>query len=137
MFRAHFGIGQSDTIKNVTILWPSGIIQTGSNIPSDQILRIVESELMTTDCNRNCVDDLEDISVGNSTDFNENGIPDSCECFSDFDDNGQVDVHDFLLLISTWEYISTPEDPLETDLNNDGIVDIHDLLVLIAQFGPC
>jgi len=137
MFRAHFGIGQSDTIKNVTILWPSGIIQTGSNIPSDQILRIVESELMTTDCNRNCVDDLEDISVGNSTDFNENGIPDSCECFSDFDDNGQVDVHDFLLLISTWEYISTPEDPLETDLNNDGIVDIHDLLVLISQFGPC
>ena len=137
MFRAHFGLGLSETIENLTIIWPSGIVQTGTNIPSDQILRIVESTFMTTDCNRNCVDDAEDIISGYSLDTNGNGIPDSCECLADFDNDGQVDVHDILALISTWEYVSTPENPLETDLNGDGIVNIHDLLILIEQYGTC
>ena len=79
----------------------------------------------------------EDIISGYSLDTNGNGIPDSCECLADFDNDGQVDVHDILALISTWEYVSTPENPLETDLNGDGIVNIHDLLILIEQYGTC
>ncbi|MBT4584891.1 MAG: CRTAC1 family protein, partial [Phycisphaerae bacterium] len=80
MFRTHFGLGQSTTINEVTITWPSGIVQTTTNFAVDQILRIVESDVFAIDCNRNCVDDYYDIIDGTSTDFDENGIPDECDC---------------------------------------------------------
>ena len=38
----HFGLGNSDTIKQVEIRWPSGIIQTLSDVKADQILSITE-----------------------------------------------------------------------------------------------
>ena len=137
MFRAHFGLADSDSVEEVTILWPSGIVQRGDNISSDQILRIVEGTVLTQDCNRNCVDDAADITDGTSYDSNSNGIPDECECTADFDSDGDVDVRDLLELVSYWELVSTPEDALETDLTEDGIVNIHDLLLLIEQFGDC
>ena len=137
MFRAHFGLADSDSVEEVTILWPSGIVQRGDNISSDQILRIVEGTVLTQDCNRNCVDDAADITDGTSYDSNSNGIPDECECTGDFDSDGDVDVRDLLELVSHWELVSTPEDALETDLTEDGIVNIHDLLLLIEQFGDC
>lgn len=137
MFRAHFGLADSDTVEEVTILWPSGIVQRADNISSDQILRIVEGTVLTQDCNRNCVDDAADITDGTSYDSNSNGIPDECECTADFDSDGDVDVRDLLELVSYWELVSTPEDALETDLTEDGIVNIHDLLLLIEQFGDC
>ena len=80
MFRAHFGLGTSQVIYQLTIYWPSGIVQTAFNIESDRIIRIVESTVYAEDCNRNCVDDYDDIADGTSTDFDNNGIPDECDC---------------------------------------------------------
>ena len=137
MFRAHFGIAESTIIEDLTIHWPSGIVQRASNLPSDQIMRIVEDTVLTQDCNRNCVDDAADIKDGISYDSNGNGIPDECECTADFDSDGDVDVRDLLELISFWEFTSPPDDPLAVDLTLDGIVNIHDLLLLIEQFGDC
>ena len=137
MFRAHFGLFDSDVIDELTILWPSGIVQTATGIQVDQILRIVESDVFALDCNRNCVDDAKDISEGLSVDFNFNGIPDECECMADFDDDGTVDVHDLLFLISTWGELSSPENPVATDLDGNGVVAVHDLLLAVGAYGPC
>ena len=137
MLRAHFGLASSETIDEVTILWPSGLMQTSTDVEVDQILRVVESDVFALDCNRNCVDDALDITEGSSLDVNYNGIPDECECMADFDNNGQVAVHDLLILIGTWGEISTPENPVETDLDGNGVVAVHDLLLAVGAYGPC
>jgi hypothetical protein len=137
MFRAHFGLESSTTIDEVTITWPSGIVQTTSDLEVDQILRVVESDNFAMDCNRNCIDDFIDIIDGTSYDSDDNGIPDECECSADFDVDGDVDTHDLLYMISFWENTSTPDNPLPADLNGDGVINIQDLLLLIVQFGDC
>jgi hypothetical protein len=38
----HFGLGKNTTAATVTIDWPSGIVQTLTNVTADQILNIVE-----------------------------------------------------------------------------------------------
>jgi enediyne biosynthesis protein E4 len=40
--RAHFGIGGDDSVKTVEIRWPSGIVQTLSNVHGGQYLRVDE-----------------------------------------------------------------------------------------------
>ena len=80
MFRAHFGIGESDVIEELTIIWPSGTVQITTSLEADQIIRVVESHDFALDCNRNCIDDYYDILDGTSTDLDGNGIPDECDC---------------------------------------------------------
>jgi hypothetical protein len=137
MMRVHFGLGASDIVDEVTIQWPSGIIQSTSGLQVDQLLRVVEDEVFAYDCNRNCVDDSVDIVQGFSLDVNANDIPDECECLADFDGNGNVNIHDLLNLISQWGATSTPKDPLQEDLDGDGTVDVTDLMIVISQFGDC
>ena len=40
--RVHFGMGTEKVAQTITIRWPSGILQTLSNIPGDQFLQIDE-----------------------------------------------------------------------------------------------
>jgi len=40
----HFGLGAAKSVDEVEIRWPSGIVQTLRNIPSNQLLRIQESK---------------------------------------------------------------------------------------------
>jgi hypothetical protein len=40
--RAHFGLGSATQARQVQIEWPSGTVQTLSNIEADQILTVVE-----------------------------------------------------------------------------------------------
>ena len=42
MLSAHFGLGSSMSIDIIEIQWPSGIIQTLTNIPANQILEVTE-----------------------------------------------------------------------------------------------
>lgn len=41
----HFGLGDDDTIKKLTIRWPRGQVQTLENLPADHLLTISEPEL--------------------------------------------------------------------------------------------
>lgn len=43
MKTAHFGVGKYKTIDELIILWPSGIVQTLTNIPANQRLRVSET----------------------------------------------------------------------------------------------
>ena len=40
--RLHFGLGSASSAKQITLRWPSGQSQTLTNVPADQILKIVE-----------------------------------------------------------------------------------------------
>ena len=133
MFRVHFGLGSSVTILDITIRWPSGIVQSVAGVSSDQIIRVVEDEnVFAFDCNRNCVDDSVDIADGTSEDVNNNGIPDECECIADLDGDGSVNVADLLTIIDNWGESSS-----HGDLDGDHFVGIQDLLLLIGLWGSC
>jgi enediyne biosynthesis protein E4 len=45
--RVHFGLGRETTAKTVEIHWPSGVIQTLSNVHADQILAVDEPKAAT------------------------------------------------------------------------------------------
>jgi hypothetical protein len=40
--RVHFGLGKSKTVKEIEILWPSGIRQLLHDVPADQVLQVQE-----------------------------------------------------------------------------------------------
>ena len=112
MFRTHFGLGGSTAIKEVTILWPSGTVQTTTNLETNQIIRIVESHNFALDCNRNCVDDFDDIQNGTSADTNGDGVPDECDCTPTVDCNENC-INDSLDI----------QNGTSTDNNGNGIPD--------------
>ena len=41
--RVHFGLGRDKVVKEITLRWPSGTVQTLHNVKADQILRVTES----------------------------------------------------------------------------------------------
>jgi hypothetical protein len=84
------------------------------------------------DCNGNNQADACDIATGESTDVNNNGIPDECECPADVNDDGAVNVGDMLLVLAAWGLPGGP-----ADLNLDGIVDVADLLIILSSWGDC
>jgi len=57
----------------------------------------------------------------------------ACKCPADLDDDGNVGINDFLLVLSMWG--SDPGGP--PDFDGDGDVGINDLLFLLARWGPC
>ncbi|MDX1636342.1 MAG: CRTAC1 family protein [Balneolaceae bacterium] len=42
--RLHFGLGSNETVQQISVAWPSGVVQTIENIDSNQILTIEEGE---------------------------------------------------------------------------------------------
>ena len=42
--RVHFGLGPESSVQKVEIRWPSGILQTLSDVKADQILEVDEPQ---------------------------------------------------------------------------------------------
>jgi hypothetical protein len=85
------------------------------------------------DCNGDQIGDVCAIREGLSEDCNENGIPDDCECLSDFDGSGNVGVVDLLRLLGAWG----PCNGCPEDIDCSGYVGVTDLLALLGAWGPC
>jgi len=43
--RVHFGLGGDTLVKEITLRWPSGTVQTLHNVKADQILKVTEGAL--------------------------------------------------------------------------------------------
>jgi len=41
-FMCHFGLGQETVIPTVTINWPSGLVETFTNVAADQVINVIE-----------------------------------------------------------------------------------------------
>ncbi len=86
---------------------------------------IMELPVSGLDCNANEIDDLVDILLGNASDSNGNGVPDSCEslCLGDFNNDGGVDGDDVIAFFSAWD-----AGIITADVNQDGGVDGDDVI---------
>lgn len=86
----------------------------------------------SADCDGDGIVDRGAISQGLAVDFNCNGIPDSCECVGDLDQNGAVEAPDLSLLLMNWGSSGGI-----ADLNRSGVVDAADLVMLLSRWGSC
>jgi hypothetical protein len=102
---------------------------------SSGIVRLLPGLPPNPDCNHNAIRDACEISGGLETDFNSNGVPDSCErtCPADFNASGSIDTQDILDFISRWF-----TGQLATDFNSSSGLDIQDIFdYLNAWFTGC
>ena len=137
MLRIHFGLADSLVIAELAIEWPSGITHSISNVNANQIIRIVEDEFeFAFDCNRNCQNDAFEIEIGEQLDINQNGIPDDCECLSDFNQDGVTGVDDLLIFLAHWGPVHGGDYSI-CDLDGNEVVNVDDLLLFIANWGDC
>jgi len=61
----------------------------------------------------------------------------SAPCY-DFDNSGQVDLPDVVLVAGCWRMTDEDPDCAPYDLNNDGIINIVDIMMVAAHWGePC
>ncbi len=64
--RIHFGLAQNETVSELAIHWPSGIVQKLRDVPVNQVLRVVEEGVQTSlpgDVNQDGQVDMLDILV--------------------------------------------------------------------------
>ena len=91
----------------------------------------------SADCNNDGIVDYGQILLGQLSDLNANGIPDTCEasCSSvDLDSSGTIDGADLGTLLANWGVVAagTP-----ADIDGDGTVGGADLGLLLSFWGPC
>ena len=109
----------------------SDIDQDGDGVP-DNLDNCYLYNPDQADCNNNEIGDVCDIADGISEDINSDSIPDECQCLSDANGDGYVNVTDLLAVIDQWGLTDSP-----ADVTSDGIVNVSDLLLIISNWGPC
>ena len=89
---------------------------------------------LQADCNNNGLGDVCEIAAG-TPDFNNDTIPDTCQCLADLVINHEVNGADLGALLAFWGPVN-PALP-SADINRDGLVNGADLGYLLANWGPC
>lgn len=95
---------------------------------------------LLSDCDRNGVDDAEELSP--STDTDDDGMLDCCEgpnCDPDYNQDSVADQDDIACLIAIISGGNTCESPLDPDFNHTGTADQDDIAALMNTIagGPC
>jgi hypothetical protein len=85
------------------------------------------------DCNSDGVGDACELA-GGAPDFNDDTIPDTCQCLADLFVDHQVNGADLGALLSQWGPANANT---VSDMNRDGKVDGADLGYLLSNWGPC
>jgi hypothetical protein len=156
--RLHFGLGSPTFVDQLDIQWPSGILQTLTNVSADQILSITEAS--STACGDGVDNDADglidypddpqciDWSTGSEADQDGDGIGDSIDnCIlapnpdqQDTDQDGSGDACDadsdgdgLLNTVETntgtfLDENDTGTDPLKADTDGDGISDAEEVV---------
>ena len=118
--------------------------------PEDNFVVFDNVRVEAPDCNGNDVPDDLDLTGGTSLDCNSNEIPDECEEIGDgdFDDDGDVDVDDFAVLVDSLGGPGVPPAPSQPecadaclaafDFDEDLSLDVADFahLQTVATVGP-
>jgi Thrombospondin type 3 repeat len=86
------------------------------------------------DCNNNSIGNACEIAAG-APDYNQDTIPDTCQCLADLVVNHEVNGADLGALLAAWGPVN-PAVP-SADINRDGSVDGADLGYLLYAWGPC
>ncbi len=99
------------------------------------------------DCNGNATLDICDLAEGTSPDDDDDGIPDECHVAlpGDLDDDGDVDIDDFVLLEACWSGPGVGSNPPgcpsaqfeAADFDGDNDVDLADFTLFVELYtGP-
>lgn len=86
------------------------------------------------DCDGDGLSDAEAIAAG-ATDANGNGVPDTCDCPADANQDGEVSAEDLSVVLFAWGMSGAKVSA--ADVNRDGSVDGEDLSAVLAAWGPC
>jgi hypothetical protein len=95
----------------------------------------VDSGAFVTDCDGDSIPDAVAVLVAPSSDLNQDGIPDACQCPADFIADGTVNAADLGVMLNFWGTDGSGFPGV--DLDNDGIVGAADLSALLSAWGPC
>lgn len=87
-----------------------------------------------SDCDQDGIGDACDLPAG---DFNDNHVPDYCECIADLFVDGLVNGIDLGVLLGYWGVTTSSSASQRSDLNRDGAVNADDLGYLLSRWGPC
>ena len=109
--RPNFGLGLTDTVEQITVSWPSGKITELTDVPTNQILQLKESDAIQVMSNQNIIQNvpiLSDVTKSIGLDYTHEESD-----FVDFDMS-----HLLFHMVST-------EGPriCKGDVNNDGLED--------------
>ena len=123
---------------------PMGEIPAVSAVVSGDIGRFHAYVLPETDCNTNGIEDVMDLELGTSSDFNQDGVPDECErdcdqdgipdfiqieqsVFADCDQSGVLDLCEIALGLRFDADGNGVPDRCERDCNLNGVPDFLDI----------
>ncbi len=137
MLRVHVGLGVNEFVDSIEVEWPSGQVSMHPGLAVNQIHAIVEPCIVgieCDDCNANGVSDIADIAMQTSPDANRNNLPDDCEFNPDTNNDGVVNIQDFLAVLTAWGVCADPLNCPE-DVNVDGVVGIVDFLAVLTNWG--
>ena len=88
----------------------------------------------SADCNGDGIVDYGQILLGELADASANGVPDTCECDADINDDDVVNGADISVLLGYWGQSGKN---VVGDITGDGIVDGADLAQLLGSWGEC
>ena len=114
--RIHFGLAQNEKVSELTIHWPSGIIQKLTDVPVNQVLRVVEDGVQTGlpgDVNRDGGIDILDFLIITAH-FGEKPPTDAR---MDINKDGQIDIEDLVSIIKLIEENQTAAAPTQKHPN--------------------
>ncbi len=100
--RIHFGLAQNEKVSELKIHWPSGIIQTLTDVPVNQVLRVVEDGVQTAlrgDINRDGLIDILDFLIITA----HFGEKPPTNARMDINEDGQINLEDLVSIINLIE----------------------------------
>ncbi len=95
--RIHFGLAQNDSIVELTVFWPSGIVQRLRNVAVNQVLRIIETDVQESlhgDVNQDGVVNVLDLVIV-AKHFGESPLADVS---ADVNKDGAVNILDLVAI---------------------------------------
>lgn len=112
----------------------SNVVHIAAEASNGMCLGGVSVIAVVRDCNNNHIDDWFDIRDGLSDDQDGNGVPDECECPTDFNHDGISDLNDLTILLGNYGTLAGA-DQSDGDTDGDGDIDLGDLTQLLSAFG--
>ena len=100
--RIHFGLAENEKVSELKIYWPSGIIQTLTDVPINQVLRVVEDGVQTAlpgDINNDGLIDILDFLIITA----HFGEKPPTNARMDINNDGQINLEDLVSIINLIE----------------------------------
>ncbi len=109
--------------------------------PNGPLLGVCAKELIPgfpTATQDNCTSDvdctLNGFCIKTQVDVNGNDIGDACDCYSDLNGDGTVDIFDLLIMKNEYARNDCNTIPCQSDINGNGVVEILDLAIMKNEY---